>query len=345
MSSVADENDKHRQGRLSPDPEAGTKAVVAPIRRGEEPPRVLTVREILESAATRAQNRNAPEPCTTGHVLLDEATGGIGPGDGWVFGAGSSWGKSSWLVSIVDENLALGKRVLIVSTEDSETIYGNRLLARRSGVHAWRLKQRDLTPDDDEKIQSVIRAAERLPVFLDARGKTAEWTALVVTQLLKTEEIDLVCYDYLQEFQSERPEENHRLTVKKIAGVLRTPVARAGKASVLFSQLTFDATVKRAHPGREMIRDCRDVANAATVILLGYTPEEDVLDLDKSVIVPAGKKAIWVDKVKEGPAQFPLGLDWDGEIACFKRVGPSRQRVADAENMSDDIDYAEERYR
>lgn len=324
-----DENDRLRNGTIQKDPEAGTRAVVAPIRKGEEPPRILTVREILEAAATRAQNKSAPEPCTTGHVLLDDATGGIEPGDGWVFGAASSWGKSSWLVSVADENLKLGKRVLIVSTEDSEAIYGNRLLARRSGVSAYRLKQRKLTPDDDEKIEEQIRNAEALPVFLDARGKSAEWTALAATQIAKAENIDLVCFDYLQEFTSEKPDENHRLTVKRIASTLRTPIARAGKASILFSQLTFDANVKRAHPERDMIRDCRDVANAATVILLGYTPEKDVGDREKSpeTFVPAGRKAIWVDKVKEGMAKFAVPMDWNDELACFKRVGPSKARV------------------
>lgn len=339
-----DENDKLRAGRLDPNPEAGTKPVAVPIRKGEEPPRVLTVREILESAATRAKDSKAPDPCTTGHALLDDLTGGIAPGDGWVFGAASSWGKSSWLVSVADENIMNGKRVLIVSTEDSEAIYGNRLMARRSRVSAWRLKNRKLTPDDDEAIERVLREAERLPVFLDARGKSAEWTALAASQIAKNEEIDLVCYDYLQEFTSERPDENHRLTVKKIASTLRTPIARLNKASVLFSQLTFDETIKRAHPDRNMIRDCRDVANAATVILLGYTPEKDVGDREKSpeTFVPAGRKAIWVDKVKEGAAKYAIPLEWNEDCACFDRVGPSKRRIADEESMAEDIDYADE---
>jgi hypothetical protein len=189
----------------------------------------------------------------------------------------------------------------------------------------------------------VIRNAEKIPAYLDARGKTAEWTALAASRIATAENIDLVCFDYLQEFRTEKPEQDHRLTVKKIAGVLRNPIATAGRASILFSQLTFDATVKRAHPGRDMIRDCRDVANAATVILLGYTPEEDVGSRDDpTTFVPKGKKAVWVDKVKEGPAQFPIALDWDEEVACFKRVGPSKAVDAGAEEMGDDIDYADD---
>ena len=346
MSKTQDENDKLKAGSLNPNPEVGTKAVVQPLRKGEEQPRVLSVRQILEAAATRARDDSAPSACTTGHILLDELTGGIAPGDGWVFGAASSWGKSSWLVSVADENIQNGRRVLIVSNEDSESIYGNRLLARRSGVSAWRLKNRKTNQDDDEKMEETIRNAEKLPVFLDARGKSAEWTALAASQIAKAEEIDLVCYDYLQEFSTEKPDENHRLTVKRIAATLRTPIARLEKASILFSQLTFDATVKRAHPDRDMIRDCRDVANAATVILLGYTPEKDVGDREKSpeTFVPAGKKAIWVDKVKEGAAKYAIGLDWDEECACFKRVGPSKKVQATAETMEEDIDWAEDRF-
>src|SRR5690606_40381223 len=54
----------------------------------------------------------------------------------WVFGADTSWGKSSLFVSVADENLRRGKRILIVSAEDPPSLYGDRLLSRRAQVRS-----------------------------------------------------------------------------------------------------------------------------------------------------------------------------------------------------------------
>lgn len=338
-AKTEDENDKLRAGKLSADPEAGTKIVQLDERRKEDAARVLTVRQILEAAGARARAGVQDGACTTAHYALDYATGGIRPGHGWVFAAETNWGKSSWLVAVTDENIRAGKRVLIVSNEDDESIYGNRLLCRRSQVAASRIRSGKLHSDDEHKIDAVVRDAETVPVFLDARGKTAEWTAKQVDRLIVEEKIDLVAYDYLQEFSAARPQENHRLTVKYVAGVLRKVVKLRNKASIIFSQITVDASVKRAYPDRNMIRDCRDVANAAEVILIGYTPDKAVEDSGGNVIVPAGAKAIFVDKVKDGPKGFAVLGDWDDDTASFKKVNrPETPEERAAREFADSTD-------
>ncbi len=313
----ADENDKLKKNTLPQNPAAGTKPV------GKDAPRVLTVKEILESAAKRAKAEGREEACTTGHYQLDDATGGIRPGKGWVFAAESSWGKSSWLVMVTDENLKRGKRVLIVTSEDDEDTYGARLLVRRSRVTARRFRSGKLWDEDEAAIEREIKNAENLPVYLDARGKSAEWTAKHVDAMIEADGIDLVAYDYLQEFSAHREQENHRLTVKYIAATLRKVVKLRKKASVIFSQITVPNESKTEYPNRNMIRDCRDVANAAEVILIGYTPARAVMDGDITkgrVIVPAGAKAIFVDKVKDGPKGFAVRADWDDDTASFTRM-------------------------
>jgi replicative DNA helicase len=338
-----DENDKLQANRLSADPETGTKPI-APVvdMKKDDVARVLTVRQILEAAATRATSASKESACTTGHYGLDFATGGIRPGHGWVFAAETNWGKSSWLVAVADENIRRGKRVLIVSTEDDESIYGNRLLTRRSQVAASRIRSGNLWNEDRESIAATVENAEQLPVFLDARGKTAEWTAKHVDRLIVSENIDLVAFDYLQEFSAARQQENHRLTVKYVAGVLRKVVKLRGKASIIFSQVTIDAQVKRAYPDRNMIRDCRDVANAAEVILIGYVPEKAVENAKGEVIVPGGAKAIFVDKVKDGPKGFAVWAEWDDDTASFLKVErrlSAEERAAKEASDSFDGDF------
>jgi replicative DNA helicase len=322
MSKAPDENDKQQAGKLSSNPEAGTKAA-GPVDKNA--PRILTVRQILESAVRRSRTEAGETPCTTGHYQLDDATGGIRRGKGWVFAAESSWGKSSWLIAVTDENLRLGKRVLIVTSEDDEDTYGARLLARRSLVPAKRIRKGEFDGFDDEAIEKTIRDSEKLPVYLDARGKTAEWTAKTVDKLIADENIDLVAYDYLQEWTAARQQENHRLTVKYIAALLRKTVKLKNRASIIFSQITQpDSASKGTTPNRNMIRDCRDVANAAEVIVLGYSPAAAVMDGDR-IVVPSGAHAVWVDKVKDGPKGFAVLMDWDETTASFRRVDRPKQ--------------------
>jgi replicative DNA helicase len=348
VSKTADENDKLMKGALPSNPEEGTRPVgkVVPMnkaaaeeaRRKAEEARILTVRQVVEASVTRARSKAPREFCTTGHVVLDDATGGIMPGHGWVFAAETNWGKSSWLVSVADENLLLGKKVLIVSNEDDEQIYGDRLVARRSGVMASHIRSGDLSDFEEEKLEQVLRNAENVPVYLDARGKTAEWTAKQVEKLLDDTKlgIDLVAYDYLQEFPAQRQQENHRLTVKYVAKLLRTVVKVRKKASIIFSQITVDEKNKGSAPNRNMIRDCRDVANAAEVILIGYTPERAVQTKKGATLVTADCRAVWVDKVKQGRKKFAVAMDWDDDTASFRAVRDGRFNGGEPQSTADD---------
>src|SRR5688572_30202023 len=113
-----DLNDKAVDGELPEDLGENAKLVAAEV------PRVLTVLELIQGAQKRSVSKFAGLGCPTGNYELDRVTGGLKPGFVWVFGADTSWGKSSFLIMIADECIRRGKRVLIVSAEDSEQIYG-----------------------------------------------------------------------------------------------------------------------------------------------------------------------------------------------------------------------------
>lgn len=310
-NKLPDENDKLKQGTLPNDPKQGAKPVnEAAKQKAELEPRVLTVDELLTSSHRRAlAKRDKSERCTTGLGWLDAITGGFRAGDHWVIGAQTSWGKSSFAVMVTDENLVRDKRILIVSNEDSEEIYGDRLMCRRARVDAMRLRDGCLTEDEKQDIGEVVRKAERVPVFLDARRKQhrqAEWIAAQVERLIVNEQIDLVLYDYLQEFESKKRFQDERVKFKDVAATLRAVCKAHGKPSVLFSQIT-EVQGKR-HPDKNSIRECRDVSNAAEVVLLGFTPSEG----DHK-----GEKCLFIDKVKQGPTGFIRALPWDPKSACF----------------------------
>jgi replicative DNA helicase len=312
-----DEADMQQAGTLPPDPKTGTRTVSAKV------PRVLTVQQILTASRERAFLKKDDKGCTTGHYMLDWITGGIKPGFTWLFGADTSFGKSSWLISVADENMKAprNKRVLIVSSEDTEEVYGDRLMARRSRVSGIRLRDSKLTKDEMQRVLDVEQQAEAQPVYVDARRWNVEDLAPHLETIIREQKIDIVAFDYIQEFKSSKRWQDERVKFREIASMLRHIAKSAKIAGLLFSQLTLDQDTKI--PTRRNIRECKDIANASEVILIGFEPDADITDKDKRVLVQAGTKCLLVDKVKNGPRGKKLPLNWNKHSACFDVTHPS----------------------
>jgi replicative DNA helicase len=320
MRGAPDLADLHKDGKLRDDPKRGAIPISRAAKlEAEQTPRLLTVQEILQQSKDRALSKDRPHVCKTYIHELDDASGGMRRGHCWVFGADTNWGKSSFLIHVADENLGAGKRVLIVSVEDSEAIYGDRLLARRSRVNAKRLRDGKLWPEEVSSITDVVDRAEPLPVYLDGRGKSAETIAKQVDRIVKDHAIDIVLYDYLQSFTSSKKHQDERVKFREIAKTLTDVVKLNDRTGIIFSQVTVPPTKK--YPDKNCIRDCRDVAHAAEAVLLGYTPLDDVKEKRTGKIkIPANTRCILVDKVKDGPKGFTIPLAWDGNSACFDRI-------------------------
>jgi len=336
MSSAPDDNDLAKMGRAPRDLEDGTKPMNPTPVGGK--PRILTVKQLLDASAERALSRAPRGSCTTGVNKLDDATGGLRPGHVWVFGADTNWGKSSFLIMLADENMKKGKRVLIVTSEDDESIYGDRLMVRRSKVNAKRYRDRKLWDDELARVTDIVASAQPDPVFLDARGKPAETVAAQVKWAIREHRIDVVCYDYLQEFRSSKRYQDRRNEVSEVAAMLREAIKTSGKTGIIFSQITVNAEKK--YPDKHSIRESRDVSNAAEVIVLGFTPTTPITRADGSVVVDAGRKCALVDKAKDG-IKGAVELDWDDESASFLAVA-GEYDVFDGE--FDRLGEEEERY-
>ena len=315
QTKPGDENDDLKAGKASPNPMDG--ALPIPIVDGKRVPMptVLTVRQLMEESAARATGEARQEFCTTGVYALDDKTGGLRPGHVWVFGADTSWGKSSFLVMLADDNIRAGKKVLIVSAEDAPTMYGDRLLVRRSMVRAKAFRDRALSFEEKRRVQDKVREAEPVPVYLDARGKRAELVAAEVKLAVMKHGIDLVAYDYLQEFRSSKNHQDRRNEVAEVAAALRESIKTTGITGIIFSQITVQEGKK--HPDKHSIRESRDVSNAAEAVLLGFTPEKPIISKKNGKEVAArGQKCILIDKAKDG-LRGVVALKWDNDSACF----------------------------
>lgn len=336
-----DLNDQAVAGDLPNDPGDGAVQVVADV------PRVLTVRELVQGAQRRSVSKAIGKGAPTGHYQLDDVTGGLKPGFVWVFGADTSWGKSSFLVMLADESIKAKKRVLIVSAEDSEQIYGDRLLLRRSRVSADNLRKRKLTNEEHDAVAEALRKAEDVPVFLDARGRNVEWICKQVKRLIVEHEIDVVAYDYLQAFDNEKPQQDRRNQVTYIARVLTDSVKTSNVSGIIFSQITVQDG--KNHPDKHSIRESRDVSNAAEVVMLGFTPEKQIVrKSDGAPLVEAGQKAVLIDKCKDGPRGGLYPMTWNSHSACFDTViDPEQELINQQAQQWDDVadnDESEARY-
>jgi hypothetical protein len=324
-----DDNDLAQEGKLPADPKEDAKLILT--KDGTEPVHLLTVKEVLKAGRDAGKRASSARACTTGLADLDEVTGGLRPGFSWLFMADTSWGKSTWLVMVADENLRRGKRVLIVTAEDDEEIYGARLLARRSGVRAKALRTGHTDRDENEAIEKTISAAEALPVFLDARGKTVEWVARESQKIIIDHRIDIVFYDYLQEMVSEKPAKDMATDLDNRARLLRHTVKGVGKltegkhaaASCIFSQITIQEGKK--YIDKNSVRGSRAVSHGADVIMCGSTALDDI-EITRRVEgfeqpwkrILKGEKFIKLDKCKNAPVPYIEKLDWDDRTASFK---------------------------
>jgi replicative DNA helicase len=324
-----DINDQLRAGSMPQDPLQGTTV-------SDDAPHILTVRDLLQGSLQRVTSRSMRPHGTSGHHKLDEVTGGLRAGDVWLCGADTSWGKSSFAVMLADENIKRGKRVLIVSAEDSEATYGDRLLRRRSRVGALAMRHRRLSPGDYDAMAAVVAKGEPLPVFIDARGKTVEWLAPRCKRAIAEHDIDIVVFDYVGAFAAKLGQQDRRNIVTYIGRVL-TDVAKTAKpggvAGVLLSQITH--ADPESVPGKYSIRDSKDLVQMSEVTLIGFIAPKNMTGKGpngrKDTVANKGDRCITLAKVKEGPAGSVLKLAWNQEVACFDAV------------LADDLDHDERR--
>jgi replicative DNA helicase len=303
-----DINDHIAAGTLPEDPTTLAKPVSAEAKRvAEDEGRLMTVEGILKASWDEA---TAPESkrriLTTCHWEIDRDTGGFCDEDVWVIAGKSSWGKTSFTIACADENIQRGARVLIVSGEDRPSLYGTRLMIRRTQIDRYRYATRRMNSDEFNRGVNVLSQAERIPVYLDARGKSVEWAAKRVKQIVAQEGIDLIFWDYLQCFDKEKHTQDQRLAMTYMARVMTDTIKTTGKAGAILSQVTPDE--KANVPDMYSVRDSKDVANAAEVVAIGFfskTSIERDVDGQKTMIANEGERVIVLAKNKPGPG--PMG--------------------------------------
>jgi replicative DNA helicase len=315
MSAKApDLNDRLRAGTLPEDPFAGETV-------SEDFPRISTVRDLLMESMKHCFDQSPRSFSTFGHPAIDEATGGAVPGEVTFLGADSSWGKSSYALMVADENAKLGRRVLVVSAEDSRLTFGNRLMRRRAKVSALDMRHRRLSKEELERVSDVAAKGEAVPAFIDARSHTIEWLVPRLKAAITEHKIDLLVCDYVGAFNKSKVlnDQGQRGTVQYLARTLVdicktcTPTGIAG---LILTQITQDE--KQPIPGKYALRDSKDQVHMAENVLIGFIAPHDIKGARGDVIAREGERCLKVAKAKEGEVGKSLiVLPWNSYSACF----------------------------
>lgn len=314
-----------------PDPaEQGEREAIAIEPAAEKPKEpvwkrlgVRTLYEVLHGVYQRVTSEEPRVFVSTGNHELDELIGGYRPGRITVVGASTSWGKSSFSIMAFDEGTRLGKRILIVSGEDGEDLYGKRIAARRGDINAFRLRDHDLRDHEKERLLYEAEKAERVPFFIDGVGKPAERLAKMVSDLCAEEPYDLVIVDYIQAFKCDRRCQDRRNEVTHIARCFVDAIKGANTAGLVLSQ------IKRLEDGKvptmHDLKESGDVENMAEHVLMGYCETEQ----DAQTGEEHRNRFAIVAKNKDGPVvSNAIALPFDGRTASFRATARVAQKEA-----------------
>lgn len=277
------------------------------------------VRSKAEMARTAYEHASVPRPrvgSPTGNAALDDAIGGYRRGHVTVLGASTNWGKSSFAVMATDAAQEVGKRVLLVSGEDTEELYGRRFMAKAARINALKLRDGNVSGPELSRLISIANEANDEPFFLNGIGKSAEYLAAAVAAICEECDKDLVIVDYLQAFTCAKKCQDRRNEITHIARLFTDAIKGGKAAGLIFSQLK--RIEGSARPTKNDLKESGDIENMAEHVLIGWHTKGNDGQLHRFASV---------DKNKDGPVlDATIELPFDQVTASFRQETPRLDR-------------------
>jgi hypothetical protein len=279
-----------------PAPRAAAIQVSALERYG-----VRSLQQMYQEVLRVHEQEKADGGFTTGVAALDTILGGLRRGNVALLAAMTSWGKSSFGVMVVAENLRKiaqeklqGARPLVVSAEDPEIMFARRLLARDQRMNALRLRSNKLNAEDLSKLTSAISMASRDPIYLDVIGQPVEHVAEAIGAISKEVGVGVVICDYIQRLKTRRQISDRRNQVTYVGETISDAIKKANAAGLAFSQTK---RVEGREPTMDDVKESGDLENMAEHVLIGWRHDQK----DPRIGNLPPKRKVHVAKNKDGP--------------------------------------------
>jgi len=227
---------------------------------------IYTTRETIDQAITTfyLDREGLPELIPIGLGPLDRELGGLGPKSCAILAAATGVGKSSAMLSAM-----LSSRVQVgcVSVEDGPDVVGARLISALTGIDSLRIRRKDLSDAELEKINQLSSARELANLhFSYPIAGTIDDVEQSVRELCDAG-CRMVWLDYLQKVRGHREERRHE--VAETFTRFQRAVARGNAAGVAISQIRRISDGERI-PQISHLKESGDLENEARVILLAH---------------------------------------------------------------------------
>jgi replicative DNA helicase len=255
----------------------------------------------------------------TGLPTLDRYLGGgLRPGQLHVVLGGTGSGKTAFTSQLCDRASLAGKRALMFSMEVDPLDVYIRDVERVAGVSRWDLRSR--VQAEREAAQMALMEAQNI-ILNQPRGKTVYGEPMslegirqaVLTERVRGGKVDMIGVDHAQvtlPSEGELRTMPRYLQVKSTAEGLRALARQLGIAVVLTAQL--NPPPKGEEPTMAMVRESKDINNAAEVVMLIFHKKEEEPMTGQMFI---SESWLILEKVRAG-REGRIALKYDGK--CFR---------------------------
>jgi replicative DNA helicase len=239
---------------------------------------VRTAAELAESAMEifegYRQGRTPAASIKTGLRDLDSSIA-IEPGMFVIVAGRPSMGKTSLLVHLALEAANAGKAVFISSLETVGAKVAVRAICNTTKTNLWRVRERQLHPDEWKALAEAALRFGDLPLQLDeAVDQTMSTIRSKARRMARGGKLGLVCIDYLQLV---RPERGRDIREREVAEISRAAKALAMELSVpvlMAAQLNRKSEARDERtPQLSDLRESGSLEQDADIVLLIHRPE------------------------------------------------------------------------
>lgn len=280
------------------------------------------------------KNKGKITGVSTGIYGIDSRTNGFKPGNLVILAAGTSVGKSSLAMNIVEYAAKQGKKCAVFSLEMSKTEIASRMVCSISGVPSKRATDGLLSEDDWPKINLAINAISKLQIYVDDSSNLTSADVLARCRRLAARRdkngesgLDFIVIDYLQLMAPNDSNKNDSRQ-QQVAAITRNLKIMAKELRVpimALSQLSREAAKRKEKEGREPIladlRESGAIEQDADIVMFLHRPDDADQEDD-----PVRDVELIIAKNRNGP----LGksqIKWLGEIVRFVNNKEEADRI------------------
>lgn len=212
------------------------------------------------------------KPITTGAADLDAILGGVFPGEMTVIGARPGVGKSAFGMHIALHAARAGASVCVCSREMTDVQYGQRLLARISGLDGMALRTGRLSDGDWPRLDDAMTELGALPLKFLFGVSAVEDLRAQARRLKAAGALDVLVVDYLQLLQTAQRFQEEYLRVGHVSKALKAIALDLHIVVIALAQVGRSAQGKM--PTMAELRSSGEIEQDADSILFLHRPEE-----------------------------------------------------------------------